>query len=159
MVTIDLSRPVHVLVTAFIAWKSFLLLIAIGSSLGSVYDTSTTLILPDASSPNESVFDLATKLTRWDAIYFVQSARRGYVFEQEWAFGMGLPTVISAVVKGAHNQIVFIGYRVETQAEHAWDTMLQLSFGRCSSENLGPGPPRAIQTANLIHSFRKSRLQ
>ncbi|KAK6071996.1 mannosyltransferase [Seiridium cupressi] len=97
------SRPAQLLVTLFIAWKAFLLLIAVGSSLGPAYDTSSTLIHSHVSSSNESVFDLATKLTRWDAIYFVQSARRGYVFEQEWAFGMGLPTAISTLVKVFRN--------------------------------------------------------
>ncbi|KAH6648153.1 GPI mannosyltransferase 2 [Truncatella angustata] len=99
MALLDKHRPRQSLVTAFVAWKCFLLLVVVGSSLGSAYDTSTTLMQHHVSSFNESVFDIATKLTRWDAIYFVQSARRGYVFEQEWAFGMGLPAVISRIVK------------------------------------------------------------
>ncbi|KAI0133691.1 GPI mannosyltransferase 2 [Xylariales sp. AK1849] len=100
MFSFDYSHPRRTLICVFSLWKSFLLLIAVGSSLGPAYDTSSTLIQSHVPSFNESAFDLATRLTRWDAIYFVQSARRGYVYEQEWAFGAGLPTVISFVVKG-----------------------------------------------------------
>ncbi|KAF3761275.1 family 76 glycosyltransferase [Cryphonectria parasitica EP155] len=35
------------------------------------------------------------RLTSWDAIYFIKAAERGYLFEQEWAFGPALPTCIS----------------------------------------------------------------
>jgi GPI mannosyltransferase 2 len=97
---LDSNSPVRSLVLTFAAWKAFLLLIAVVSSLGSAYDTSTTLLSPDTVSFREAPFDLVTRLTRWDAIYFVQIARRGYLFEQDWAFGKGLPTVISLVVKG-----------------------------------------------------------
>ncbi|KAH9907230.1 GPI mannosyltransferase 2 [Xylariomycetidae sp. FL2044] len=84
---------------AFFAWKTFLLAVAMGSAVAPPYDTSTTLISPDATSFHEPVSALATRLTRWDAIYFIESARRGYLFEQEWAFGRGLPTVISFLAK------------------------------------------------------------
>ncbi|KAI1880924.1 hypothetical protein JX265_001164 [Neoarthrinium moseri] len=58
-------------------------------------------VYPAAHRPSEeAILDVATKLTRWDAIYFIQSARRGHVFEQEWAFGLALPSVISFLVKG-----------------------------------------------------------
>lgn len=89
------------LVCAFVIWKSVLLLVVAGSSLGGPpYDTSTTLMSPRALGFNESALDLGTKLTRWDAIYFVQNARRGYLFEQEWAFGSGMPFLISTVIRG-----------------------------------------------------------
>ncbi|RYP90483.1 hypothetical protein DL770_003394 [Monosporascus sp. CRB-9-2] len=106
MLWLDLEHPVQSLVLAFASWKTLLLAIAIGSSVGPAYDTSSTLISPVISSPNESAFDIATKLTRWDAIYFVQAARRGYLFEQEWAFGGGLPTVISFIT----NVLVGVGF-------------------------------------------------
>ncbi|KAL2755492.1 glycosyltransferase family 76 protein, partial [Sodiomyces alcalophilus JCM 7366] len=63
------------------------------------YDTSTTLALArDEHAPfHPSAFDPVTRLTRWDAIYFTASARRGYLYEQEWAFARGLPVVISAL--------------------------------------------------------------
>ena len=100
MVRLDPQHPLQTLVGVFAAWKSFLLAVAIGSSVGPAYDTSSTLTSPLIPSPNESTFDVATKLTRWDAIYFMQAARRGYLFEQEWAFGSGLPTVISFITEG-----------------------------------------------------------
>lgn len=99
MTLLDIQHPVRSLAGAFAAWKALLLAIAVGSGVGPAYDTSTTLVSPLSLSPNESVFDLSTKLTRWDAIYFVQAARRGYLFEQEWAFGGGLPVVISSLAK------------------------------------------------------------
>lgn len=66
----------------FIAWKA-LLLIVVGAAPGIGYDTSTTH-LPSTN-----------KLIRWDAIYLVQTAQRGRIFEQEWAFGVGQSTIIS----------------------------------------------------------------
>jgi GPI mannosyltransferase 2 len=102
MPLLDSDRPRLALTRAFVAWKSLLLLIAAGGSLGPPYDTSTTLIQsqPRPTTFWESPLELATRLTRWDAIYFVQSARRGYVYEQEWAFGRGLPTIIGWIVQG-----------------------------------------------------------
>ena len=100
MLQLDLQHPLRSLVGAFAAWKALLLAIAIGSGVGPAYDTSSTLTSISISSPSELAFDVATKLTRWDAIYYVQAARRGYLFEQEWAFGSGLPTVISFIVEG-----------------------------------------------------------
>jgi hypothetical protein len=38
---------------------------------------------------------LLQTLTRWDAIYFASIAERGYVFEQEWAFGWGFTRLLS----------------------------------------------------------------
>ncbi|KAI1380084.1 glycosyltransferase family 76 protein [Hypoxylon crocopeplum] len=95
MPSLDPRNPVPSLIGSFLAWKTLLLAIAVGSSVGPAYDTSSTLLSSEITSSNESIFDLATKLTRWDSIYFIQASRRGYLFEQEWAFGSGLPTVIS----------------------------------------------------------------
>ncbi|KAI1356079.1 GPI mannosyltransferase 2 [Xylaria sp. FL0043] len=92
---VDSSHPLRSLCYIFIAWKAFLFTIALGSGVSPAYDTSSTLLSPDRATYHESAFDLATRLTRWDAIYFVQASRRGYLFEQEWAFASGLPTVIS----------------------------------------------------------------
>ncbi|KAI5918163.1 GPI mannosyltransferase 2 [Camillea tinctor] len=93
------KNPVRTLIGSFFAWKALLFTIAIGSGIGTAYDTSTTLMSAERSSPRESLFDLAARLTRWDAIYYVQASRRGYLYEQEWAFGSGLPTVISFFTK------------------------------------------------------------
>ncbi|KAK1992067.1 mannosyltransferase [Colletotrichum falcatum] len=91
------SHPRQTLIAAFAAWKALLLAIALGSAVAPSYDTSTTLML----RRNESDLSIVTRLTRWDALYFTQSARRGYVFEQEWAFNAGLPLVVSGLAKFA----------------------------------------------------------
>ncbi|KAK6222414.1 mannosyltransferase [Colletotrichum tabaci] len=91
------SHPRQTLVAAFVAWKVLLLAIALGSAVAPSYDTSTTLML----RRNESDLSIVTRLTRWDALYFTQSARRGYLFEQEWAFNAGLPLIVSVLVKAA----------------------------------------------------------
>lgn len=100
MPLLDPRSPPKSLIGAFFAWKALLLAIAIGSGVGPAYDTSSTLVTPEIPTSNESTFDLATKLTRWDSIYFIQASRRGYLFEQEWAFGSGLPTVIVFFTQG-----------------------------------------------------------
>ncbi|KAI1322733.1 glycosyltransferase family 76 protein [Xylariaceae sp. FL0255] len=98
---LDHHRPYRSLIRIFAVWKAFLFAIALGSGVGPAYDTSSTLLSTDRLTSHESTFDLASKLTRWDAIYFIQSSRRGYLFEQEWAFAKGLPIVISMLAKGA----------------------------------------------------------
>lgn len=81
-------------------WKALLLLVAI-SSPGVGYDTSSSLLLDqqDGRSAENSTsgignLPLLGKLVRWDAIYFVRSAQRGYQLEQEWAFGSGFPKLV-----------------------------------------------------------------
>ncbi|KAI1263139.1 glycosyltransferase family 76 protein [Xylariaceae sp. FL1019] len=93
------KKPIQSLIYVFCLWKIFLLAIVIGSGVGPAYDTSSTLLSPERSGSSESFSDVASKLTRWDAIYFVQSSRRGYVYEQEWAFARGLPVLIASIAK------------------------------------------------------------
>jgi phosphatidylinositol glycan class V len=100
MTLLDYAHPLRSLSYIFLAWKTFLFAIALGSGVSPAYDTSSTLLSNDRATYHESPFDLATRLTRWDAIYFIQAARRGYLFEQEWAFASGLPVVISFLRKG-----------------------------------------------------------
>jgi phosphatidylinositol glycan class V len=98
-----LKSPIRSLVALFAVWKAFLLLLAVFSIVGPSYDTSASLLLDAADlheAPLHSRKNLATRLTSWDAIYFVQAARRGYLFEQEWAFGAGLPWVVSQLARG-----------------------------------------------------------
>ena len=78
---LPLEYPKASLAVIYVLWKVLLLLVAI-SSPGSGYDTSTSLLRQPQSL-------LTSKLVRWDAIYYTQIAQRGYVFEQEWAFGWG----------------------------------------------------------------------
>ncbi|KAI1200134.1 GPI mannosyltransferase 2 [Nemania serpens] len=96
---VNYDRPLESLTCIFLAWKAFLLSIAVGSGLSPAYDTSSTLLSTHQATFHESAFDLATRLTRWDAIYFIRASQRGYLFEQEWAFASGLPTVISFLAK------------------------------------------------------------
>ncbi|ROV87423.1 hypothetical protein VMCG_10718 [Cytospora schulzeri] len=109
------GHPYRTLTTVFVAWKVFLLAIAAGSQVGPTYDTSSSLLAPDgaaaaaaaaatatATAPGSglgSVGGLVTRLTSWDAIYFVRSAQRGYLFEQEWAFSSALPNCISLIIR------------------------------------------------------------
>lgn len=74
-----IANPYAILSLWFIQWK-LLLLAVIFISPGPGYDTSTTLL------PDIAVAGPVTKLVRWDVLYFLASARRGYVYEQEWAF-------------------------------------------------------------------------
>ncbi|RHZ56633.1 hypothetical protein CDV55_100326, partial [Aspergillus turcosus] len=72
---------------------------------GPGYDTSTTLGRLNRNATNADRDEpfiailrvVSTKLTRWDAIYFTEVASRGYVFEQEWAWGLGFTKLINFV--------------------------------------------------------------
>ncbi|KAI9884673.1 MAG: hypothetical protein M1823_003556 [Watsoniomyces obsoletus] len=84
-------------------WKALLLLVAIASP-GVGYDTSSSLLLHQhdprsAGHATDGISNLPLlgKLVRWDAIYLMQSAQRGYQFEQEWAFGTGFPTLVNVL--------------------------------------------------------------
>ncbi|RYP62476.1 hypothetical protein DL771_009720 [Monosporascus sp. 5C6A] len=151
----DLEHPVQSLVVAFASWKALLLAIVIGSSVGPAYDTSSTLISPVISSPNESALDIATKLTRWDAIYFVQAARRGYLFEQEWAFGGGLPTVISFIT----NVLIGVGFEdtdgleplVGVFVSHVSHLLSVLALYQLGLVIWGQGSRRLAFAAALLH--------
>ena len=86
-----LEYPQSNLLLYFVLWKTLLFLIAIVSP-GPGYDTSTTLL-------NSTSNGLSHKFVRWDAIYFTEIARRGYVFEQEWAFGWGYTRALAILAK------------------------------------------------------------
>ena len=94
------------LLKAFLAWKAILLALILGTVFFPSYDTSTSLALglpPDHTShlaplPTSFSDAIAGRLTRWDAIYFTAIAHRGYLYEQEWAFGPGLPYLVSKVI-------------------------------------------------------------
>ncbi|KAM3508389.1 hypothetical protein MY10362_001234 [Beauveria mimosiformis] len=102
------SSPLLTLTLAFIAWKSFLLLLSCGGALvGPDYDTSTSLFFARSSSSSSATL-LARRLTRWDAIYFVHGARGSNgnnssssssssiapVYEQQWAFSPALSLLL-----------------------------------------------------------------
>ncbi|RBR03601.1 hypothetical protein FVER53590_03854 [Fusarium verticillioides] len=91
------TSPISSLTAAFTAWKGLLLAIALGASVGPDYDTSTSLFFNVVYGPTTPVPALATRLTRWDALYFMHDAVNGKVYEQEWAFGIGLPAVVRGI--------------------------------------------------------------
>lgn len=105
--------PTASLVVLFLAWKLLLLTIAYFSP-GPGYDTSTQLLfrsrgfgdltLPLKHDDSQSITRvpitgaslwLLQALTRWDAIYFASISERGYILEQEWAFGWGFTRLLS----------------------------------------------------------------
>ncbi|PNP85811.1 hypothetical protein FNYG_00867 [Fusarium nygamai] len=91
------TNPISSLTAAFAAWKGLLLAIALGASVGPDYDTSTSLFFNIVYGPTTPIPALATRLTRWDALYFMHDAVNGKVYEQEWAFGIGLPAVVRGI--------------------------------------------------------------
>lgn len=99
--TLTQRRPVRSLIPAFAAWKALLLLIALCSP-GPGYDTSTILALEGDSQLPRPLAYVAGKLVRWDAIYFVEVAARGYRYEQEWAWGWGFTRLIALCTAGEY---------------------------------------------------------
>ncbi|KAH7238982.1 GPI mannosyltransferase 2 [Fusarium tricinctum] len=91
------SHPILSLTAAFTAWKGLLLAIALGASVGPDYDTSTSLFFDVVHGAKTPVPALATRLTRWDALYFMHDAVKGKVYEQEWAFGIGMPAAVRSI--------------------------------------------------------------
>ncbi|OGM39813.1 DUF409 domain protein [Aspergillus bombycis] len=100
-----LDRSYRSLLLIFVSWKALLLLLVV-SSPGPAYDTSTALLALGRNTTNTDrpgllspvLGLLATNLTRWDAIYFTEIARRGCLFEQEWAFNLGFASLIRTFV-------------------------------------------------------------
>ncbi|KAM0562896.1 hypothetical protein ACHAPJ_001736 [Fusarium lateritium] len=91
------AHPILSLTAAFAAWKGLLLSIALGAAVGPDYDTSTSLFFDVVYGAKTPVPALATRLTRWDGLYFMHDAIKGKVYEQEWAFGTGLPAAVRSV--------------------------------------------------------------
>ncbi|THC90835.1 hypothetical protein EYZ11_009704 [Aspergillus tanneri] len=88
------DRPVRSLSIAFWLWKALLFLVVIGAP-GPGYDTSTSLLTPGLSGLSAPL-----KFVRWDSIYFVHIAEKGYVFEQEWAFSYGYAKILAFLTFG-----------------------------------------------------------
>jgi GPI mannosyltransferase 2 len=102
---IPIRTPLSLLFLLFALWKAVLFLVILCSP-GPGYDTSTTLLdfanlqsnhQTDLLSSSPTLSSSLLKLVRWDAIYFSQLSHRGRVFEQEWAFGVGLSGPVSFI--------------------------------------------------------------
>ena len=101
------TSPATALVSLFILWKILIVAIAVASP-GLGYDTSSSLLFSEQLSgthPSILLIDTPSKLpnvfkfARWDVIYFASIAQRGYLFEQEWAFGTGHTKSLAAFAK------------------------------------------------------------
>ena len=97
-------RPILTLSTLFILWKAIIALIVL-TAPGIGYDTSTSLLFSNNTKQNvvsdlpQSLPSAWLKFVRWDDIYFTHMAQHGHVFEQEWAFGIGLSTTTSWIAR------------------------------------------------------------
>ncbi|KAK0708276.1 GPI mannosyltransferase 2, partial [Lasiosphaeris hirsuta] len=124
--------PYRILVTAFAAWKLFLFVIVVATCVGSAYDTSAAIVVLDSSDGNSTSFPrkVLVRFASWDAIYFVSAARRGYRFEQEWAFGTGLPIAIRGLVQGPESALLetLVGV-VVANASHLLSTVVLYRLG------------------------------
>lgn len=102
------ESPYKTITAVFVAWKVLLLAVAAGSQVGATYDTSSSLLIlhPHTEDNSSLVRTFITRLVSWDAIYFVKAAQRGYLFEQEWAFGSALPTCISLIIRGLRSSFL-----------------------------------------------------
>lgn len=89
----------------FLFWKALLIGVALMSP-GPGYDTSTTLLQHDFEDPyldlqaDGAISEGWSKFVRWDAIYLTQISLRGYLYEQEWAFGWGYTKLLTFFMRG-----------------------------------------------------------
>ena len=100
------NDPIKSLVLIFVLWKFVLVLLAVASPVPG-YDTSSLILIkgPHLRASHRNFHSefctmrerLAINLVRWDAIYFVKTAERGYVNEQEWAFSWVFTRLIAFV--------------------------------------------------------------
>lgn len=101
----DLQHPVRSLSVAFWLWKALLFIVVVACP-GPGYDTSTTLLStyarPIATTSSIASWSsaLLQKFVRWDSLYFLHVSQKGYVFEQEWAFGYGYTKLLSFLASG-----------------------------------------------------------
>jgi hypothetical protein len=107
-----LDNPIRSLTLAFWSWK-VLLYIVVAACPGSGYDTSTSLISYAADQSivaQSNSLSGPLKFARWDSIYFLDIAEKGYLFEQEWAFGWGYTKLLSIFVSGTQFPLLLYPY-------------------------------------------------
>ena len=132
--------PLTTLLCLFILWKTLILLVVF-TSPGPGYDTSTSLLAQLSRSTINATSEVRIansspvldKLVRWDAIYFTEVIRRGHVFEQEWAFGVGFSRFVSVVSTGHSNASVH-GKALIIHSDPAICGELSPSFGTPRSD-------------------------
>lgn len=96
------NNPIPSITYLYICWKIILLVVTV-SSPGPGYDTSSYLYEPSSQNETPSIISHMTrKLTRWDAIYYINISKRGYIFEQEWAFGWGMTRFLALFTAGSN---------------------------------------------------------
>jgi phosphatidylinositol glycan class V len=99
-----LSHPFASLAGLFAVWKAFLFAVAFACP-DDGYDSSTQLFFRQSALDHQRHRDhggaapagflltaarhAVSRLVRWDAIYIVSAASKGYTYEQEWAFSWG----------------------------------------------------------------------
>ena len=98
------SAAIPRLLAVFFLWKLVLLILA-AASPGPGYDTSTDLLLSalpvDATLPSVASARVLSRLVRWDALHIVSTVQRGYLYEQDWAWGWGYTRLLHHAAKGA----------------------------------------------------------
>ncbi|CAI6325031.1 unnamed protein product [Periconia digitata] len=100
----DRYTQLKTLLVLFVAWKCLLFTVT-ALAPGPGYDTSS-LIFTNPNLDRHEKFKHSTtlgaiplKLFRWDALYFVQAAKRNKVHEQEWAFSWAYSHMLRKVVE------------------------------------------------------------
>lgn len=130
------TNPYATLTVIFVGWKVLLLAIAVGSQVAPTYDTSSSLLLtPDQQLHLHPIRTFLTRLTSWDAIYFVKAAQRGYLFEQEWAFGSALPRCVSLLLRGNSFSLILISFDTKPLLTDIIPALVTLGLVSPPSEN------------------------
>lgn len=94
------NAPVRKILNWFLFTKGLLLLILLLTP--KQYDTSSKVLLAECPSGNLTNWlycRVVQRLVIWDSVYFTEVARRGLLYEHEWAFGRVWSGLIAIVVR------------------------------------------------------------